>query len=475
MIYNSKNQLTKRVNKQGKTYNYKYDKNGNILSDGDKSYTYTSFNKVKTITLKDNQTITFMYDGFNNLVKKIEPTKSTYYIDKEYEYVTTTVKTPTKSSIPKLSLKEEFKHNIYANNQLVAVHVKTLIDNTKQVDKTAYIHKDSQGSTNIVTNSQAKVVLINRYEPFGGLLYSIDKDKEYNKEDIRGYTNHRQLYTLNLIDMGGRMYDTTISRFLSIDPHLQDPTNPQNYNRYIYVLNNPLRYTDPSGYNWDDEHNYDASQSSYDAGAASDAQAQENDEQRDSGYNGGDGSASQTTTPVSVFNPPKSTTPTISAPKEYDYTQTTKIDTSLSDSYFGEQLNSSWGDSEPEKEKPSILSRIWSGLTKSLKTLNNKKGKIGQDISIAFSKGKQGVSDMLVNAPSYAKAPLGVAMAITTGPFAEALATGTVAYGYTHPSQVAIGAEIVVGALTPGPPNTASKYESLGFGLGNLFDYLYGE
>ena len=353
MIYNSKNQLTKRVNKQGKTYNYKYDKNGNILSDGDKSYTYTSFNKVKTITLKDNQTITFMYDGFNNLVKKIEPTKSTYYIDKEYEYVTTTVKTPTKSSIPKLSLKEEFKHNIYANNQLVAVHVKTLIDNTKQVDKTAYIHKDSQGSTNIVTNSQAKVVLINRYEPFGGLLYSIDKDKEYNKEDIRGYTNHRQLYTLNLIDMGGRMYDTTISRFLSIDPHLQDPTNPQNYNRYIYVLNNPLRYTDPTGYG------VGGFGGGYDGYGDSDTQSSDGyGMSRDSGYNGGDGSASQTTTPVSVFNPPKSTTPTISAPKEYDYTQTTKIDTSLSDSYFSEQLNSSWGDKDGNKDKGGF----WNGV-----------------------------------------------------------------------------------------------------------------
>ncbi len=54
--------------------------------------------------------------------------------------------------------------------------------------------------------------------------------------------------------MGGRMYDTTISRFLSVDPHLQDITNARNHNRYLYVLNNPLRYTDPSGYGWDDEN-----------------------------------------------------------------------------------------------------------------------------------------------------------------------------------------------------------------------------
>ncbi len=46
----------------------------------------------------------------------------------------------------------------------------------------------------------------------------------------------------------GRMYDPTVGRFLSPDPYVQDATNPQNYNRYAYCLNNPLKYTDPSGY-----------------------------------------------------------------------------------------------------------------------------------------------------------------------------------------------------------------------------------
>ena len=36
--------------------------------------------------------------------------------------------------------------------------------------------------------------------------------------------------------------------FLSADPHIQAPYNTQSYNRYSYVLNNPLKYTDPSGY-----------------------------------------------------------------------------------------------------------------------------------------------------------------------------------------------------------------------------------
>ncbi len=48
--------------------------------------------------------------------------------------------------------------------------------------------------------------------------------------------------------MHGRIYDPTLGRFLQADPHIQAPHNSQNYNRYSYVLNNPLSYTDPSGY-----------------------------------------------------------------------------------------------------------------------------------------------------------------------------------------------------------------------------------
>ena len=48
--------------------------------------------------------------------------------------------------------------------------------------------------------------------------------------------------------MNGRVYDPAIAMFLSPDNYIQDPTNSQNYNRYTYCLNNPLIYTDPSGY-----------------------------------------------------------------------------------------------------------------------------------------------------------------------------------------------------------------------------------
>lgn len=64
----------------------------------------------------------------------------------------------------------------------------------------------------------------------------------------RGFTFHEQLDPVGLIHMNGRVYDPTLGRFLSPDPFVQDPSNTQSLNRYSYVFNNPLSYTDPSGY-----------------------------------------------------------------------------------------------------------------------------------------------------------------------------------------------------------------------------------
>ena len=88
----------------------------------------------------------------------------------------------------------------------------------------------------------------------------------------RGYTGHEMLPAFGLINMNaafkreqsdaridsvereqrrpqanGRLYDPAIARFLSPDNYVQLPDNAQNFNRYSYCLNNPLKYTDPSG------------------------------------------------------------------------------------------------------------------------------------------------------------------------------------------------------------------------------------
>src|SRR5689334_12144096 len=53
---------------------------------------------------------------------------------------------------------------------------------------------------------------------------------------------------LGIYHYGARFYSPYINRFLSADTLVSNPANPQSLNRYSYVLNNPLKYTDPTGH-----------------------------------------------------------------------------------------------------------------------------------------------------------------------------------------------------------------------------------
>ena len=50
--------------------------------------------------------------------------------------------------------------------------------------------------------------------------------------------------------MNGRVYDALVGRMISPDPTVPDPMNAQAWNRYSYVGNDPLAFTDPSGFSW---------------------------------------------------------------------------------------------------------------------------------------------------------------------------------------------------------------------------------
>jgi len=64
----------------------------------------------------------------------------------------------------------------------------------------------------------------------------------------RGFTGHESVQSAGIVHMKGRIYDPELGRFLQADPFVQAPDNSQSLNRYSYVLNNPLSYTDPSGF-----------------------------------------------------------------------------------------------------------------------------------------------------------------------------------------------------------------------------------
>jgi len=69
----------------------------------------------------------------------------------------------------------------------------------------------------------------------------------------RRFTGQREEASLGFYDYGARQYNPALGRFLQADTLVPNPGNPQSLNRYAYTLNNPLRYTDPSGHYTQDE------------------------------------------------------------------------------------------------------------------------------------------------------------------------------------------------------------------------------
>jgi uncharacterized protein (TIGR02594 family) len=111
-----------------------------------------------------------------------------------------------------------------------------------------YLHHDHLGNIVAVTNPTGVVQERLGYSALGDRI-ALDTRGAPATANLtrRGFTGHEQFEALNVVHMNGRIYDPTIGRFLQVDPVVQDPSNGQNYNRYTYVWNNPLAYTDPTG------------------------------------------------------------------------------------------------------------------------------------------------------------------------------------------------------------------------------------
>jgi RHS repeat-associated protein len=115
---------------------------------------------------------------------------------------------------------------------------------------TSYVMADHLGSTRLVTDAHGGVRSRHDYVPFG--------EEVYVGRNIQGYGNNvtRQKFTgYQRDDESGldfaqaRYYSSALGRFTSVDPLLESgrAASPKTWNRYAYALNNPLRYTDPTG------------------------------------------------------------------------------------------------------------------------------------------------------------------------------------------------------------------------------------
>lgn len=113
-----------------------------------------------------------------------------------------------------------------------------------------YIHKDHLGSWTTITDAGGQVIAEQSFDAWGNMRDPETWSCDYNNTPMfdRGFTGHEHLHMFGLINMNGRVYDPVMSMFLSHDNYVQAPDNSQNFNRYAYCLNNPLKYTDPSGW-----------------------------------------------------------------------------------------------------------------------------------------------------------------------------------------------------------------------------------
>ena len=102
----------------------------------------------------------------------------------------------------------------------------------------------------MLTDEDGNIAERRHFDPWGQVLKVEDgAGNALDKLTLldRGFTGHEHLQTVGLINMNARLYDPALHRFLQPDNYVQDPFNTQNFNRYGYVLNNPLLYTDPTG------------------------------------------------------------------------------------------------------------------------------------------------------------------------------------------------------------------------------------
>ena len=214
--------------------------NSTLVPDRQQEITYTSFDRPSVLE-EGYKTATFTYNGAGDRVKMVvadysTPVLSRYYIGGQYECDVTSSGT---------------KERLYLGGD--AYSAPMVYQRVNNGSWTAYnIGRDYLGSITHIATTSGTLVAEYSYDPWGRLrdpqthaIYTPG-----NEPDLflgRSFTGHEHLTWFGLINMNARLYDPLLGRFLSPDPYVQAPDFTQNFNRYSYALNNPLKYTDTDG------------------------------------------------------------------------------------------------------------------------------------------------------------------------------------------------------------------------------------
>lgn len=250
---------------------YGYDLNGNLntaTAGKYKNIAYTSFNLPDGnlgIEGRDGTRYTWQYDAAHARVKEVrtnvQGTRTTWNVHPD--------------NVGSLGFEQEIGTNgAVSNRHYLSAATGTIgmittngaitnPDNPQPTDasavvvKVAYWHKDDLGSISAITDAAGAVTQRMAYDPFGkrrNVNGSYDGagtiviDNPQGTD--RGFTGHEEMDDVGIVHMNGRLYDASIGRVMQADPLIQAPYDLQSFDRYSYVMNNPLNLTDPSGHSW---------------------------------------------------------------------------------------------------------------------------------------------------------------------------------------------------------------------------------
>ncbi|MCC1495823.1 RHS repeat-associated core domain-containing protein [Alcanivorax sp. 1008] len=226
---------------------YCYDNAGRMIRHNGKTISYNAFSKTTEI-LSADASMTFVYGPERELLQSstiITGEQVTKVMLSGYEHITRTVAGVT-------TVEEKY----YLSGNILV----TVVDGADGLAsrQEEFLFKDHIGSVVAVADAFGSVTSRMSFDPWGRRRDWVDwqgfSDSQWldggflSETTQKGFTGHEMLDEVGLIHMGGRVYDPTLGRFLSTDPVVQQDYNLQNYNRYTYVLNNPVSYTDPTGY-----------------------------------------------------------------------------------------------------------------------------------------------------------------------------------------------------------------------------------
>lgn len=229
--------------------------NATTLGQQDIKYNMFSSPYNITVTNKDNIDISYniteqrsiMYWGNTNTNKNLRPFRRYYSADGSMEvtanFTNNNFTTPSSVEIITFVSGNAYTADVVVKNTYTGTA-------TTPIGGLFYLHRDYQGTIVAITNATGGLVEKRQFDAWG-LLTKVQNGAGVTLTKLtffdRGYTGHEHLESVGLINMNGRVYDPMLHRFLQADSMVQEPYNTQNYNRYGYCLNNPLKYTDISG------------------------------------------------------------------------------------------------------------------------------------------------------------------------------------------------------------------------------------